>query len=111
MQVSKDKMEAATFPNQALDGVQQVVVGSMLLLHTKRLFSAKDPMVELPLALFDAQRDMIKSIIPRVQALLKEMEKLLSWVASKSILLQECLTIFYLFNLNSLITKDIWWNP
>lgn len=52
----------ATVPDDALDA-QQYFVGSMLLPHAARLDKAKDKMVELPHALYDAQTDLMERIV------------------------------------------------
>jgi len=56
--------EKAELPSEPLDA-QQVYVGEMLLPHGERLEAAKDPMVELPLALFEAQDELMQKIIAR----------------------------------------------
>jgi hypothetical protein len=49
-------------PNVCLDA-QQAFVGSMLLPYAKRVVEAKETQVELPMALFDAQKELMSSII------------------------------------------------
>eukprot|EP00527_Entomoneis_sp_CCMP2396_P004790 CAMPEP_0198138458 /NCGR_PEP_ID=MMETSP1443-20131203/1874_1 /TAXON_ID=186043 /ORGANISM="Entomoneis sp., Strain CCMP2396" /LENGTH=317 /DNA_ID=CAMNT_0043800249 /DNA_START=36 /DNA_END=989 /DNA_ORIENTATION=- len=53
------KMIPSADPTQA----QQIFVSNMLLPHAERLRDADDKMVELPYALYDAQKDMITEII------------------------------------------------
>jgi Limiting CO2-inducible proteins B/C beta carbonyic anhydrases len=54
----------AALPSDALDA-QQYFVGSMLMPFAKRLESAKDKMVELPYALYDAQTDLMNRIVAK----------------------------------------------
>jgi Limiting CO2-inducible proteins B/C beta carbonyic anhydrases len=54
----------AALPSDALDA-QQYFVGSMLMPFAQRLESAKDKMVELPYALYDAQTDLMKRIVAK----------------------------------------------
>lgn len=49
-------------PTAPLDA-QQTFVGNMLLPHAKRLEAATDKMVELPLALYDAQDELLQRIV------------------------------------------------
>jgi len=58
-QGKRDPSAPATNPLDA----QQNFVGNLLLPHGHRLEEAKDPMVELPLALFDAQNDLMHQIV------------------------------------------------
>ena len=51
-------------PADALDA-QQTFVGNMLLPQADRLSSSADPSVELPLALFDVQDDLMQKIISK----------------------------------------------
>lgn len=51
-------------PEQAIDA-QQAYVGDMLLPHGERLEQAKEPMVELPHALFEAQDELMQKIIAK----------------------------------------------
>lgn len=51
-------------PEEAIDA-QQAYVGDMLLPHGERLEQAKDPMVELPHALFEAQDSLMQKIISK----------------------------------------------
>jgi Limiting CO2-inducible proteins B/C beta carbonyic anhydrases len=54
-------------PTEAYDA-QQFFVGNMLLPYGKRLCQARDPMVELPYALYDAQTDLIQKIVHKGSA-------------------------------------------
>ena len=56
--------DKAQLPSEPLDA-QQAYVGDMLLPHGERLLSAKDPMVELPHALFEAQDELMMKIIAK----------------------------------------------
>lgn len=58
-QGKRDPSAPATNPLDA----QQNFVGNLLLPHGHRLEEAKDPMVELPLAMFDAQNDLMHQIV------------------------------------------------
>jgi hypothetical protein len=58
---STPKMETST---DAVDA-QQTFVSNLLLPHAERLVNAKEQMVELPMALFDAQKDLMGSIISK----------------------------------------------
>lgn len=51
-------------PVDPLDS-QQAFVGKMLLPHAERLDHAKEPMVELPYALFDAQDELMQRIVAK----------------------------------------------
>jgi len=51
-------------PCEPLDA-QQAYVGDMLLPHGERLQQARDPMVELPHALFEAQDELMQKIIAK----------------------------------------------
>lgn len=51
-------------PSDPLDA-QQTFVGNMLLPHADRLADAEKPSVELPLALFDVQDDLMKQIVSK----------------------------------------------
>jgi len=51
-------------PVEALDA-QQTFVGNILLPYGTRLAEAADPAVELPLALYDAQKDLMARIVAR----------------------------------------------
>ena len=42
---------------------QQALVGTLLMPHAERLVKSPEPMVELPLALYDAQKEMMSKII------------------------------------------------
>jgi hypothetical protein len=54
--------EKAKPPADALDA-QQSFVGSLLLPHAARLDKASDKMVELPYALYDAQKEMMTDVV------------------------------------------------
>lgn len=56
--------ERAKPPQEAFDA-QQAYVGEMLLPFADRLESAKDPMVELPHALFEAQDELMQRIVAK----------------------------------------------
>jgi hypothetical protein len=58
------EVDAAAPPTDALDAAQNFV-GAMLLPHGERLAKAEDPAIELPMALFDAQNEMIHSIVDK----------------------------------------------
>jgi hypothetical protein len=60
--VFKKETEKAGPPQVAKDA-QQVYVGNMLLPYAERLEKADDKMVELPYALYDAQKEMITKIV------------------------------------------------
>lgn len=60
--VRKGKQDPAAPPTNALDA-QQTFVGNMLLPHGHRLESADDSMVELPMAMFDAQNELMQQIV------------------------------------------------
>jgi hypothetical protein len=60
--VYENAAEKAAAPSCPLDA-QQTFVGNMLLPHAERLQKAKDKMVELPLALYDAQDALMLKII------------------------------------------------
>lgn len=49
-------------PKDCIDA-QQTFVGSLLLPHAERLANASDPAVELPFALYDAQKELISKIV------------------------------------------------
>lgn len=51
-------------PTEPLDA-QQTFVGNLLLPHADRLSSSQEPDVELPLALFDVQDELMKKIISK----------------------------------------------
>lgn len=55
-------IDEATIPDDLID-LQQAWVGEALLPHGDRLEEAADPEVELPLALFDCQHEMMKEIV------------------------------------------------
>ena len=59
--VRRGKAKAKT-PSRPLDA-QQYFVGSMLLPHAERLARAKDPMVELPHALYEVQDELMLKIL------------------------------------------------
>jgi Limiting CO2-inducible proteins B/C beta carbonyic anhydrases len=54
--------EEAVLPDDPLDA-QQYFVGTMLMPYAERLEKAADKMQELPLALYDAQTDLMKQIV------------------------------------------------
>jgi hypothetical protein len=56
--------DKADLPSCPLDA-QQAYVGEMLLPYGERLQAAKDPMVELPHALFEAQDELMQKIIAK----------------------------------------------
>jgi len=56
--------DKASLPSQALDA-QQAYVGDMLLPFGERLVEARDAMVELPHALFEAQDELMQKIISK----------------------------------------------
>lgn len=56
--------DRSSLPSQALDA-QQAYVGDMLLPFGERLLEARDPMVELPHALFEAQDELMQKIIAK----------------------------------------------
>ena len=60
--VEAGEQEKASFPTDPVDA-QQYFVGSLLMPYAERLSKAKDTMVELPYALYDAQTDMMKTIV------------------------------------------------
>jgi len=60
--VRKGKKDPNAPSTNALDA-QQNFVGNLLLPHGHRLEDAKDKMVELPLAMFDAQNDLMHQIV------------------------------------------------
>ena len=60
--VRKGKRDAAAPATNALDA-QQTFVGNMLLPHGQRLEEAADTMAELPLAMFDAQNELMQQIV------------------------------------------------
>jgi hypothetical protein len=62
--VSTGAVPKAETPTEPVDA-QQIFVGNMLLPHAKRLARAEDPMVELPLALYDAQDKLMQTIISK----------------------------------------------
>jgi hypothetical protein len=64
LKVHKGEMEAATATIDPLD-YQQAYVGSILLPHADRLANAKDSYVELPMCLFDAQKEMMGAILAK----------------------------------------------
>jgi len=61
-QVRKGDVKAAGIPKHPMDA-QQTWVGKLLLPHAARLEMSKNPEVELPLALFDAQDEFMKKIV------------------------------------------------
>ena len=69
--VHKGEAQPAPFPTDALDA-QQAFVGSMLLPHAQRLVDAEDAMVELPLAMFDIQKEMMTSILSKASSAVHE---------------------------------------
>jgi hypothetical protein len=60
--VRKGKRDPSAPATNPLDA-QQNFVGNLLLPHGHRLEEAEDPMVELPLAMFDAQNDLMHQIV------------------------------------------------
>lgn len=60
--VRKGKRDPAAPATNALDA-QQTFVGNMLLPHGHRLEAADDAMVELPMAMFDAQNELMQQIV------------------------------------------------
>ena len=64
LKVHKGECEKAAIPSEPVDA-QQAFVGSMLLEYADRLAKAKETQVELPMALFDAQKKMMTSIISK----------------------------------------------
>lgn len=60
--VRKGKRDPAAPATNALDA-QQTFVGNMLLPHGHRLEAAEDTMAELPLAMFDAQNELMQQIV------------------------------------------------
>jgi len=64
LKVRNGECEKADIFSDAFDA-QQAFVGSMLLEYAERIATAKDTQVELPMALFDAQRKMMTSIISK----------------------------------------------
>jgi hypothetical protein len=64
LKVNKGEMEAVTTTLDSLD-YQQAYVGSMLLPHADRLANAEDSYVELPMCLFDAQKQMMGAILAK----------------------------------------------
>jgi hypothetical protein len=64
LKVHKGEMEVVTNTMDPLD-FQQAYVGSMLLPHADRLANAKDSYVELPMCLFDAQKEMMDAILAK----------------------------------------------
>jgi hypothetical protein len=60
--VRKGQRDPAAPATNALDA-QQNFVGNLLLPHGHRLEEAVDPMVELPLAMFDAQNELMQQIV------------------------------------------------
>lgn len=62
--VTSGEMKAADVPNDPLDA-QQTWVGKKLSVHGERLAKAEEPTVELPLALFDCQDELMKKIVSK----------------------------------------------
>lgn len=62
--VFSGEIEPACIPNDPLDA-QQTWVGKKLCVHGERLHKAEEPAVELPLALFDCQDELMKSIVSK----------------------------------------------
>lgn len=60
--VRKGKRDPSAPATNPLDA-QQNFVGNLLLPHGHRLEEAEDPMIELPLAMFDAQNDLMHQIV------------------------------------------------
>eukprot|EP00542_Grammatophora_oceanica_P009423 CAMPEP_0194025944 /NCGR_PEP_ID=MMETSP0009_2-20130614/239_1 /TAXON_ID=210454 /ORGANISM="Grammatophora oceanica, Strain CCMP 410" /LENGTH=392 /DNA_ID=CAMNT_0038664357 /DNA_START=141 /DNA_END=1316 /DNA_ORIENTATION=+ len=60
--VRDGSIEESPPPAEVLDA-QQTFVGNLLLPHADRLAKAEDSNVELPLALFDAQNDLMQKIV------------------------------------------------
>ena len=56
------------------EDAQQTFVGNMLLPHANRLEVADNPMVELPLALFDAQDKMMSKIVKKLVVVYQALE-------------------------------------
>ena len=61
-QVHKGETKVAPIPSEPHD-IQQAFVGQMLLPYAERIVESEDANVELPMALFDAQQDMMESIV------------------------------------------------
>jgi hypothetical protein len=64
LKVHKAETEVAQPPFECLDA-QQSFVGNLLLPYASRLADADDVYVELPLALFDAQKKLIEEIVSK----------------------------------------------
>jgi hypothetical protein len=62
--VMRDQRKEMGPPDDAIDA-QQTFVGNLLLPFAERLKKAKDPMVELPNSLFDAQYDLMQKIVAK----------------------------------------------
>ena len=62
--VVSGEIPPADAPDDPLDA-QQIWVGKALSVHGERLKNAEEPSVELPLALFDCQDDLMKKIVSK----------------------------------------------
>ena len=62
--VHKGTCSRRFLPTEALDA-QQTHVGNLLLPHAERLDLASEPAVELPKALYDAQKELMDSIVSK----------------------------------------------
>lgn len=62
--VTSGEISEAGVPTDPLDA-QQTWVGKKLCVHGKRLADAEEPTVELPLALFDCQDELMKNIVSK----------------------------------------------
>lgn len=62
--VSEGICQQVTAPEDPVDA-QQVYVGNMLLPYATRIHKAREPMVELPFALFDAQDALMAQIVAK----------------------------------------------
>lgn len=62
--VTSGEIQPADIPNDPLDA-QQTWVGKKLSVHGERLKKAEEPTVELPLALFDCQDELMKKIVSK----------------------------------------------
>lgn len=60
--VRSGSIEESPPPTEVIDA-QQTFVGNLLLPHAERLAKSEEPGVELPLALFDAQNDLMQKIV------------------------------------------------
>ena len=62
--LTSGEIQPADIPNDPIDA-QQFWVGNALAVHGERLKNASEPDVELPLALFDCQDDMMNKIVSK----------------------------------------------